>query len=678
MKNAKKIIIGVLITVLAAGSVAGAAVYFKKNNKETVTVVSVDSIASDYYMDDTTLDGNIVTNVTQNVIVDKDMIVQDLFVQKGDTVQKGDKLVSFDMTLVQMELNIAKLKKQKQEQDLEKAINRLHSLQNGGPLEESDSELPGLPENDDTSSSPSSDDELASSYSNVKGSYLAAALYPVLATARTVGAQEEMFIEESSDSSGQSYGEDFSSGGSEQQGGSDTGNGQSGTEDSDGSGDDVLIDFGDGSGSQETPSPVPSVTPSVSPTIPPSDTPDEEFSDDVSDNIEIIDPEPNEAETDITDGEPEFYLKLDGETVPFTGTGTEEDPYVFLCSSAKGKVIATGAFLNKMAGFQADGTKEPGVNGYWYQLEFHQNDTIADFSDRKISCTGYYLIDGSLLENMVEETAEMEYTLEGASHYEEDPQIPDGGGDDGGGSGATISRDEAIANQKNKIESLKLDIRESEIEITKLEKKVSKEVIYSKIDGIIAKVGDPLTGISEGNAFMTVKSKDGYYVKGTVSELMLDQMDEGTILKCSGSSGSFEAEVIDVSSYPGTSGSYMGNGNPNVSYYTYSASILDKDVEVSEDDWLSITLQQNTDNSGVIVLDKAFVRSENGKYYVYKDENGILKKQFLTIGGNVNGGSSVLVKGGITREDRIAFPYGKSIKEGIKTKAGTLEELYGY
>ena len=51
MKNAKKIIIGVLITVLAAGSVAGAAVYFKKNNKETVTVVSVDSIASDYYMD---------------------------------------------------------------------------------------------------------------------------------------------------------------------------------------------------------------------------------------------------------------------------------------------------------------------------------------------------------------------------------------------------------------------------------------------------------------------------------------------------------------------------------------------------------------------------------------------------------------------------------------------------
>lgn len=676
MKNAKKIIIGVLVTVLAAGSVAGAAVYFKKNNKETVTVVSVDSIASDYYMDDTTLDGNIVTNVTQNVTVDKDMIVQDLFVQKGDTVKKGDKLVSFDMTLVQMELNIAKLKKQKQEQDLEKAVNRLHSLQNGGPIEEEDSELPGLPGDDGAGSSAlSPDDEMASAYSNVKGAYLAAAVYPVLAAAEAAGTQEEAVIEEEA-FSGQASEGDFSSGESEQQNG--TGSGQVLPGDQSGSGDDVLVDFGDGSGNQEIPPTDPSVTPSVTPSITPTGAPDGEFSDDISDDIEIIDPEPNDAETDITDGEPEFYQKLDGETVPFTGTGTEEDPFVFLCSSAKGKVVATGAFLNKMAGFQPDGTKEPGINGYWYQLEFHQNDTIADFSNRKLSCTGYYLIDGSLLENMVEETAEMEYTLEGASHYEEDPDIPDGGGGDGGDQGTTISRDEAIANQKNKIESLKLDIRESEISITKLEKKVSKEVIYSKIDGVVAKVGDPLTGVSEGNAFMTVKSKDGYYVRGTVSELMLDQVEEGTILNCSGSSGSFDAEVVDVSSYPGSSNSFMGNGNPNVSYYTYSATILDKDVEVSEDDWLSITLKRSSENSGVIVLDKAFVRSENGKYYVYMDENGSLKKQFLTIGGNVNGGSSVLVKDGITREDKIAFPYGKSIKEGIKTKEGTLEELYGY
>ena len=102
----------------------------------------------------------------------------------------------------------------------------------------------------------------------------------------------------------------LSSGESEQQNG--TGSGQIAPGDQSGSGDDVLVDFWDGNGSQETPPADPSVTPSVTPTITPPDAPDEEFSDDVSDNIEIIDPEPNDAETDITDGEPEFYQKLDG------------------------------------------------------------------------------------------------------------------------------------------------------------------------------------------------------------------------------------------------------------------------------------------------------------------------------------------------------------------------------
>ena len=58
-------------------------------------------------------------------------------ISQGDDVKKGDNLISFDMTLVEMELNIAKLKLEKQEQDLTKAQNRLTSLQNGGPIEDS-------------------------------------------------------------------------------------------------------------------------------------------------------------------------------------------------------------------------------------------------------------------------------------------------------------------------------------------------------------------------------------------------------------------------------------------------------------------------------------------------------------------------------------------------------------
>lgn len=64
------------------------------------------------------------------------MIIDKIYVSQGDDVKKGDNLISFDMTLVEMELNIAKLKLQKQEQDLARAQKRLVSLQNGGPIED--------------------------------------------------------------------------------------------------------------------------------------------------------------------------------------------------------------------------------------------------------------------------------------------------------------------------------------------------------------------------------------------------------------------------------------------------------------------------------------------------------------------------------------------------------------
>ena len=42
-----------------------------------------------------------------------------------------------------------------------------------------------------------------------------------------------------------------------------------------------------------------------------------------------------------------------------------------------------GSFFNKLAGYSPDGTKVVNQGGYWYRLEFHQNDTIADYDDLK-------------------------------------------------------------------------------------------------------------------------------------------------------------------------------------------------------------------------------------------------------------------------------------------------------
>ena len=669
----KKIIIGILVAALVVGGTAGGGVYYRQSHQKTVSVVSVDSLAGDYYADDTTLEGNIVASAVQNISVDKDMIIEKVYVSKGDSVKKDDKLISFDMTLVEMELNIAKLKQQQQEQNLNKAISRLTSLKNGGPVDDSSSDDSSVTPDDTsdtgTDSLPDYDEE-ASAAGSMNGTYLAAVINPVLAAATGdflsdggEGTQNTAGTEDTAENST----EDNTS-----QDQNTSGDTSGGTESS---GDEINIDISSGDDNGNNSTDDPSEDPD------PSETPDPGFNSgqDVSDNIENTDPGTDPGIKDITDGDPVFHQVLDGNTEPYCGKGTKKNPYVFLVSSAKGYAVAKGSFLNKMAGYKPDGTKEDGVDGYWYLLEFHENDTVADVTNRKSSCTGYYLVDGSLLDKMVKDDSEVEFTLDGASHYDNDQDDDpgdDGGDDSGDGGDSSLTREEAIKIQQTKVDSLKLDIRESKINIEKLEKKVKKQTIYSKLDGTVAKVGDAATGSSSGSYFMTVKSKEGFYVKGTVSELMLDEVKEGTKLQCSCYNGDFEADVIDVSEYP-VSGDYTGSGNPNVSYYTYLATIPDKSVKVSEDDWLTVTLQGTSQQNG-IVLDKAFVRSENGVSYVYKDDNGILKKQILKVGGNVNGGYSVLVTGGITRDDRIAFPYGDTVKEGAVTEEVSVSDFYGY
>lgn len=686
MKVVKRIIVGVLIAALASAGIYTGLMHVKESKVTEVPVTSVSSLMTDWYSE-TTLDGTITTNVAQNVNMDKDMIIEKIYVSQGDDVKKGDNLISFDMTLVEMELNIAKLKLQKQEQDLTKAQNRLTSLQNGGPIEDStdstdDTELNSTDGNTgdsnmtstDIPSDGSGDDEMQSTTGSlgtaVDGSYLASASQPLLLSAFTDTAS----VSEESQEADVIDGEEAAAG--------ETSDGEQLDEDEDSSDDGLIMDPSyqdpavDDITDGETPDlnagddSTPSVSPTPTPTLGPNELPD-----------------PNATEEEIpgiTDGEPQFYQKLDYTSQPFTGTGTEDDPYVFLVSSAKGKVTVMGSFFNRMAGYSEDGTKVVQKGGSWFQLEFHENDTIADFEDRKLSCTGYYLIDGSLLENPVYMYAETEFTLDDAMKYDDtgdDDEIPDDSGDgDDSTDSTTMTREDAIKIQKNKVSSLKLDIEESNLNITKLENKVKNKLVTSKLDGTVAYIGDEATGSYNGDAFLKVKSKDGFYVTGTVSELMRDQMKEGTLLQCTSyDSGSFEAKVLNVSDYPVDSSNnfyYGGDSNPNVSYYTFNAEITDQSLQFTDQDYVTISLKSNKLSKGSLVVMKAFIRTENGTSYVYKDVKGTLKKQQVTVGSIVNSGYYAIVTSGLKSDDLLAFPYGNTVQEGAKTKEVTLDDMY--
>jgi len=715
MGKAKKIIAVVLAVTVAAGGGAGALHYMKKANQKEVMVVSVDSIKSDFFMPSTSLEGHITTNVTQNITVGKDIIIDKVYVQQGDSVSVGDPLITFDMTLVEMELNIARLRDQQYDQQLDKAADRLYSLENGGPIEvegntggtggtgspgstgstggsssgggDNMSSVPGM--DDDMSSVSGMDDDLSSvdgedmspaggmdedltpvaklpTLNN--GTYLAAAFNPILLAAAEFSSEpvNEAPVQEPTAeewTGGEENVEDFIGGDTSQNMFDDSDiqyQDPSTGGFSDGETQETLPEDGFTSGEFDEPKPTP--TPALG----------EEFTDDVYDGVQ--------GQPAFTDGTAYFYQILDYDSEPYCGTGTEEDPYVFLCSSSGGSVRVRGSFFNKMAGYNQDGTRVEQEGGSWFQLEFHNLDLISNPANRKESCTGYYLIDGSLLEGPANMDAEIEMTLAGASQFE--PEMDNGGnmGGSGGGSGQpTMSREDAIELQKNHIADLQLNKQENQLKITKLEKKVNHKNITSKLEGIVDYMGDPVTGATTEDVFMRIKSKDGFYVSGTVSELMLDEVTEGTTLNCmSYESGSFTAKVLEVSDYPISAQMYMGEGNPNVSYYTYSAAVEDTSIKLRDQDWLTVTLENQVMTEGALVIPKSFVRTEDGVSYTYKDDNGVLKKQKVTIGANVDGGYSVLIKEGLSVDDKIAFPYGEDVKDGAKTVETTLEKMYGY
>ena len=668
MGKIKKILAGVLVVAIAGSGITAGLMQLKKNSQKTVAVTPVSGLLQEFYTPATTLDGMITSSATQTVNGDKDLIIDQIYVTKGDAVKKGDPLISFDTTLVEMELNIAKLKRQKLEQDLNKAVNRLNSLQNGGPVEETDAGAAADnlnsatgSDNDTTGDDDMTPDDTMSSAADMSGNYLAAAFHPLLLSAFTDEGASDAASDNGEGSNGSTDTQDSQN--------TDESSDTTSVNDTPAYADPSANEFGDGNNDNSF-EPGNADTPEVSPTPTPV----------LDDRTTYFDPYYRKGDPNIRDGHEPFYQELDADSVPFTGSGTEDDPYVYLCSSAKEKVTVMGSFFNKLAGYSPDGTKVVNQGGYWYRLEFHQNDTIADYDDLKTSCTGYYLVNGSFLEKPVYEFAEVEFTLADADKYDENPD--DGGDDNPGGNDVEptetpVSRADAIKYQKSKIASLKLDLQESDIKISQLEKKANKKLISAKLDGTVTYVGDSGSGeTTDGNALIKIKSSDGFYVVGSVSELMLDDFKEGTKLNCTSyTSGSFEAEVMDVSEYPVTGNSYYGNSNPNVSYYAFTAVVTDKTLQLEDQDWVTVNYEASAAENSM-VIQKAFVRSDSSKNYVYKDDKGVLKKQEISVGATVDGGYSVIVKGGLSADDLIAFPYGKDVKEGAKTKEVTLDYMY--
>lgn len=604
------------IAVIGGGTVLvlGAGIWFgaKHFRKTTVPVYSMEELAQEVWGNTTSLEGSVSSNVSQQVRLMDKQIVSQVHVTEGQEVKEGDPLLTYDMTLVNIDLEMEKINKQQLEVKKKGLEQELKDLKNG------------------KWSSVSANKEYDLEFLG--------------------GAKKEWKLVQTTEPEGNEGEPKPPTGEPEQpvppEGGEEETNPPLGE-----TGQPVPPEGGEGE------------------TNPPAEDPDPELPPATEAiaysrlywDISLEDPIPPAAEDNV----------LVEMAVPYKQEG---NTLYFLC---KKDVWVQGAFLNQIAGFRLGEEKEEAPLNC--VLEQHIEDKVEE------PMLSQMTIYGEKIEERFKPDTWYRSKL-GLSEWEEVPipGVEEPGGDIffptpgdsiiGGYSKEELNK--AIGEKEREIATAGLDIREADLKIKKVEQKLQDETIRSTINGVVKKVGDPLKGEINGEPFIVVESSGGVYIKGYLSEDMLEKVKPGQVVSGMAyeSMTPFQAEVKEVSPYPADD--YRMYSNREVTYYPFTAFIQDS-TGLKDREMVTMDLPQEDGAIAGIFLRKEYVRSKDGEDYVLKEgKNGKLVKQPVRTGRTFYG-SLIEIKEGVTKEDYVAFPYGKKVKEGAKAKKSTLAELYG-
>lgn len=701
--------------VLLLGGVTVYAV--KTSSQSTVKVVSVSDMSGGGGWSDNSLSGNITSDVSQNIYLADSQKVKKIYVKEGDTVKVGDDLLTYDMTLENLDLEMKKLEKQGIELNIEKAKREITKLKNTKPSSDNGNEDPGFDIPEDPGEEPENPsmepEEPAEAYQELTAEaepymgegtveepyhFLCAADGAILGSFLNRMAEEQCFfvieIREGDVSNGE-----------------------------------LLKIWGQ------------KIT-------------EDDFQVADTDRFQVN----LEKETDDSDGQLPEDLKaaavLEKGASAYQGDGTEKKPLTYLVK--KDGIVKGSFFLERKEDGKYFRIEVREENGDLIKA-WEQNGADGDFA-ADVKEDGEYLVDLSKKQSgetpgepaeptdpseptkpgespeppepsnpeekptepsvspevtpgenpeptpeagTSQETAEQENTVDGMSTKKSRASIryltvtsvmgsgsrkvistdtvsdTTGSGDAGTSYGGTAAEiQQQIKDKEKEIRDYQLDIKETNLEIKDIQKKLNNQTIKSTLNGVVKTVGDPEKESNDGKPLIQVVSSEGLYVQGTVSESKMNKLKVGATLSgYSYDNGvSFTAEVREISPYP----SDNGQDGANASSYPFTAYIADASG-LSNNSWAELTLLDEGDGQGQgIYLEKPFVRTENGQYYVMKDDGtGHLTKQIVQVGG-IQYGSSYQITGGLSMDDKITFPYGKDVREGAKTEEGTLDDLYNY
>ena len=240
------------------------------------------------------------------------------------------------------------------------------------------------------------------------------------------------------------------------------------------------------------------------------------------------------------------------------------------------------------------------------------------------------------------------------------------------------SRDELakmIREKTKEIEAQGLTLREAKLTYEKDKLTYDSGEVKAAIDGVVTDLKN-VSDIGTGADVMKIKGTERAVVVVAVSEMDLEKIKIGDKVDIMGyESGTSAVGVInEIDTEPLTTYSSYGMNNPNNSYYPAKAYVEDENAELKTGENCQVTLQ-NTDDAGGKYLPNMYIRSDTGGKYVMADDNGKLVKKYIKTGKSLWGYVQE-IKGGIDENDKIAFPYGKNVKEGVQTKDAEPDYYY--
>lgn len=393
--------------------------------------------------------------------------------------------------------------------------------------------------------------------------------------------------------------------------------------------------------------------------------------------IPTPEPEPTIPPADVP-----VHSRLDADSKPYQGSGTSEDPYVFLCTE---DCVMTREFLLLLLGqaeeepSQGESSEEEGlVSPFAAIFEVREGD--SNYGELRYS----FQLDGSHVEDDAQISQGIpsgENTLESvADAFRSAPTQPEdtpasgdvGSQDNYNDMGYTKEQlDDLITQQRQKIKDCELKVKQAQLDLEKSKLALNNSTVCSTIDGVVRTLTDADTATQTGQPFLVVSGQDQFLIRGSISENYLSDVHVGdSITAMSYENGmSYSATISEISTYPldSSSGMSYGSGNSNSSEYEFTA-IADNAEGLSNGMYLEITLNiPGSASTDALYLYTAYFREDDGGRYVMKAGlDNRLHKQYLQLGASIYGGQYYEVKDGLTINDYIAFPYGSDVREGTR------------